>query len=173
MSMSRVFNLLKVGIVGAAVAGAIWTHSPDAEQHVRRWEGEVRQSYADPYWGWKVPTVCVGNTKHARKGFTATAEQCQQYLKEDLAVAGSALRRSLEPHGVRLTQGEVDAYTSFILNLGETKWKKSTSVYGRLLAGDHKGACAGLKLYVYSNKQYSRGLAYRRTAEYKLCMKDL
>lgn len=44
-------------------------------------EGVVLHSYADPVWGWKVPTACAGETgPHIQKGMTFTMDECMAML---------------------------------------------------------------------------------------------
>lgn len=131
----------------------------------------IQKAYPDPYYGWKVGTICYGHTKGVTKGSTATMEQCKQYLQEDTAKHCKIVYDALLPTGILLTQGEQDAYCSFAYNLGQ--FKNTPSVYGRLIQGDHYGACAGLLKYTYSNGKYSQGLANRRASEYKLCISNL
>lgn len=156
----------------AAVGIGIYTMSELGTVSIQQHEGVVYNAYPDPYYGWQVPTICTGHTKHAKKGLTVTEAQCKEWLKEDLAEATAILNRDIKPYNITLTQGEADAYISFIFNMGP-KWKNTPSVFGRLRAGDHIGACKGLLKYTYSNGKYSRGLANRRQAEYKLCIRDL
>ena len=134
-------------------------------------EGLVYQAYPDPYYGWKVPTICYGHTKGVKRGDTATQEQCDAFLREDAEKHCKLVYDALVGTGVTLTQVEQDAYCSFAYNMG--RFKNTPSVYGRLINGDHWGACEGLLKYTYSNGQYSKGLYNRRVNEYRICTKDL
>ena len=131
----------------------------------------VQKAYADPYYGWRIATICYGHTAGVKKGDTATLAQCDQFLREDVDRHCALVYDALLPHGIWLTQGEQDAYCSFAYNLG--KFKGTDSVYGRLLKQDDWGACMGLLKYSYSNGVFSRGLWERRYAEYNLCISQL
>lgn len=161
-----------LAVAGAAVAAAItWDVSDRVVQMVAQHESVVHVAYADPYYGWKLPTICYGHTKGVKRGDTATQEVCEAWLKEDLDEAVGKLKKALAPYNVSLTQGEIDAYTSFIYNLG--RFTNTPSVMGRLIKGDRIGACQGLLLYTYSNGIYSKGLANRREVEYRVCISEI
>jgi lysozyme len=162
--------------VGASVALVV-AMSPAGYQMLKSHEGlgqpgaQVQQAYADPYYGWKLATICYGHTASVKRGDTATMAQCEAYLREDVDQHCALVYDALMPLGVWLTQGEQDAYCSLAYNLG--KFKGTDSVYGRLLKHDDWGACMGLLKYYYSNGQPSRGLWNRRYVEYNLCISQL
>ena len=131
----------------------------------------TQQAYADPYYGWRVATICYGHTKGVKKGDTAGLGQCEEFLRSDVASHCKLVYDALIPHNILLTQGEQDAYCSFAFNLG--KFKGTDSVYGRLIKGDDWGACMGLLRYTQSAGKFSRGLWNRRYAEYNLCINQL
>jgi lysozyme len=134
-----------------------------------RSEGKVNHAYADPAHGWRVPTICYGHTKGVKRGHTASDAQCATWLKEDLDEAAEGVLRAT---GVPLTQGELDAYTDFVFNLGIGNFQKSTLL--RLLkAGDRVGACNQLIRWDYANGIKLKGLTIRREAERKLCLSQL
>jgi lysozyme len=72
-------------------------------------------AYPDPGYGWKIPTICSGRTLGVKQGDTATREQCQTYLKEDLERSAQAVRRCVR---VPITQDQFDALVSFQFNTG-------------------------------------------------------
>lgn len=72
-------------------------------------------AYADPGYGWKLPTICNGHTRGVKKGDTATKEQCIAFLKEDLELASRGVVKCVK---VKITQGQFDALTSFNFNTG-------------------------------------------------------
>ena len=144
--------------VSAAGVGMIATH-----------EGKVNKTYADPAHGWAVPTVCYGHTSTATRGRWYSDEQCLDLLEKDVAQAYGHLRR-LAP--VPLTQGETDAYTSFLFNAGPGNFEKST-MRRKLLAGDRVGACREFGRWVYAGGKKLKGLVTRRAEEQALCLRDL
>jgi lysozyme len=132
-------------------------------------EGKVNYAYADPAHGWRVPTICYGHTKGVRRGQTASDAQCATWLKEDLTEAADGV---LRVSGVPLSQGELDAYTDFVFNVGIGNFQKST-LLKKLKAGDRVGACNQLTRWDFANGIRLRGLTIRREAERKLCLSQL
>lgn len=163
--------------VGGAVLALTVAMSPAGYRALKSHEGlgqpgaPVQKAYADPYYGWRIATICYGHTSGVKQGDTATMAQCDQFLREDVARHCTLVYDALMPHGIWLTQGEQDAYCSFAYNLG--KFKGTDSVYGRLLKQDDWGACMGLLKYYYSDGKPSRGLWNRRYAEYNMCISQL
>ncbi len=162
---------------GAATIALVVAMSPAGYQMLKSHEGlgqpgaSVQKAYADPYYGWRIATICYGHTARVKRGDTATMAQCDQYLREDVVKHCALVYDALFPTGIWLTQGEQGAYCSFAYNLG--KFKGTDSVYGRLLKHDDWDACMGLLKYYYSNGVPSRGLWNRRYAEYNLCINQL
>ena len=162
---------------GAATIALVVAMSPVGYQMLKSHEGlgqpgaTVQKAYADPYYGWRIATICYGHTSGVKQGDTATMAQCEQFLKRDVTRHCALVYDALLPHGIWLTQGEQDAYCSFAYNLG--KFKGTDSVYGRLLKQDDWGACMGLLKYYYSDGQPSRGLWNRRYADYNVCISQL
>lgn len=162
----------KTGVVALTVA-----LSPIGFKLVETREGlgqpgqTVQRAYADPYLGWKTPTICYGRTQNVKPGDTATLAQCKEWLKQDVVKHCSIVYEALVPLNIWLTQGEQDAYCSFAYNTG--MFKDTASIYGRLLKQDDWGACMGLLKYYYSNGQPSRGLWNRRYEEYNECISML
>lgn len=136
---------------------------------IQGFEGKVNQTYADPAHGWAVPTVCVGHTKTAVRGQWRSDKECLELLKEDAAeAAGHVLRLSKVP----LTQGELDAYTSFTFNVGPTNLQSST-LLRKLNAEDRVGACNELSRWTRANGTVLPGLVKRRAEEKALCLRDI
>lgn len=132
------------------------------------YEGIHNKAYPDPVHGWAVPTICVGHTRTAQAGQWRSDQECLDLLRED-AEAASAVVLSA---GVPLTQGELDAYISFVFNVGEGNWKSST-LLRKLQAGDHHGACKELVRWTRANGIVLDGLVKRRAQEYATCVRDL
>lgn len=136
---------------------------------VARSEGKVNTAYADPAHGWRVPTICYGHTRGVKRGQTASDHQCLVWLKEDLKEAADGVLRVT---GVPLTQGELDAYTDFVFNIGIGNFQKST-LLRKLKAGDRIGACNELTRWDFANGVRLRGLTIRREAARKICLTEL
>ena len=139
---------------------------------VQKHEGTELKAYADPAYGWSMPTICSGHTKDVKRGDVATPELCTQYLLEDLADAVGFLTWSLP--GVPLTQGEVNGYTSLVFNLKRQSWLNSTARKELLKKdGDRYAACLYAMRFNRGNGKVLRGLDYRRYDEYNDCISYL
>lgn len=166
------WNKTKTGIAALVVA-----LSPAGFLLVETREGlgqpgkSVQKAYADPYLGWRTPTICYGRTYNVKQGDTATLEQCKKWLEQDVVKHCEIVYKALVPLNIWLTQGEQDAYCSFAYNTG--RFKNTDSIYGRLVEQDDWGACMGLLKYYYSDGQPSRGLWNRRYEEYNECIHQL
>lgn len=157
-SRQQLIATLTAGAVSAAGLSLIAKH-----------EGWVNQTYADPANGWAVPTVCVGHTTTAKRGEWKSDAQCLALLQQDARVAYRDVQRLLP--GPK-TQGEVDAYTSFVFNVGASKVEHST-LRRLFLSGDRASACRQMLRWVYAGGKKLRGLEARRTEEAALCLRDL
>lgn len=161
--------ILLATATAAAVLGASYNGGTGTDMLVKH-EALVTRAYPDPAYGWAVPTICVGHTRTARRGMVASKEQCRDLLAGDV---DNALR---ELHGllgdVKLTEGELLAYVSFVFNVGPTKLRNSTWLR-KFRAGDRVGACEELNRWVYSNGAKLRGLVIRRADESLVCLRDL
>ena len=153
-----------------ALAG-LYSTSQRGLNNIKAHEGVSYTAYQDPYYGWSVPTICYGHTRYAKRGLRVTQEQCDEWLKLDLSDAEAKVHAATDKKGILITQGEFDAYVSLVFNLGHLEG--TPSVYGRLVKGDHWGACMGILKYYYSNNKPSSGLWKRRYAEYNQCISQL
>jgi len=95
--------------------------SEEGRTLIKRYEGVRLEAYLCPAGIW---TIGVGHTGGGvTKGMKITMEQAEHFLTEDLFVAEGAVRRLVE---VPLKQNQFDALVSFVFNLGEGNFKKST-----------------------------------------------
>lgn len=134
---------------------------------LKRFEGLRLKAYQDIGGVW---TIGYGHTSAAggmkvNKGLTITNEQAEQLLKSDLErMTYPVIRRLVK---VPLTQGQFDALSSFIYNLGEGQVSSSTLL--RLLNnGDYIGASNEFGRWVYANSVKLDGLVRRRNDEREL-----
>lgn len=171
-------KLLSLGVASAVAVSAGYLVAP--------LEGKSNTAYKDMVG---IPTICYGQTKGVKLGDYKTDEECEKDLAEDLAKYNTTMKKNVK---VPLKDYEEVAYTSFIWNIGETKWNSST-LLKKLNAGDSLGACKELLRwnkatfnkrtadvqikngeYCSTNKDGSyscsvKGLTNRRVAEYSVC----
>jgi lysozyme len=130
---------------------------------VRQFEGCRLQAYLCPAG---VPTIGVGHTRGVKLGERCSQEQADLWLTQDLDDAGAAVASLVK---VPLTQGQFDALTSFVFNLGIRRLAESTLLI-LLNKRDYHGAAAQFSRWVRSDGQVLDGLVRRRAAEAKLFM---
>ena len=76
-----------------------------------------------------IATIGYGHTKDVRIGMSITQKQAEEFLKSDI----KPVERILNGMGVNYTQNQFDALTSWIFNLGEGNFKKST-MYKKIIS---------------------------------------
>jgi lysozyme len=125
---------------------------------VKASEGLRLAAYQDDDGNW---TIGYGHTDGVHAGMQITAAQADEFLAADLATAGRWVGILVT---VPLTQGQFDALTDFVFNLGQERLRNST--LRRLLNGGHYDA-AGLqfKFWNLSGGKVDEGLVRRRAAE--------
>lgn len=126
---------------------------------IKGYEGEKLKAYRDTGG---VLTIGVGHTgPEVVEGLVIDRLQSFIWLKEDLVEAEDAVNRLVK---VALTQNQFDALASFVFNLGEGNFSKST-LLKKLNVGDYDGARNEFKRWVYDNGKIQPGLVKRRYAE--------
>ena len=130
---------------------------------VRQFEGCRLQAYLCPAG---VATIGVGHTRGVKLGDRCSQEQADLWLTQDLEDAGAAVASMVK---VPLTQGQFDALTSFVFNLGARRLAESTLLI-LLNKRDYHGAAAQFSRWVHSDGKVLDGLVRRRAAEAKLFM---
>lgn len=141
------------GGVTAVVLAAAATFSPTKQglEPVKQAEGLRTAAYLDPVG---IPTICYGSTKGVRLGQTKTVAGCEELLLQDAEVAARGVRR-LVKHD--LTQAQFDALVSFVFNVGEGNFARSTMLT-KINAGDCYGAAAEFPKWIYSKGKIMPGL---------------
>lgn len=145
-----------VAKVGVGVAALLLAAVP-------LFEGTVLKTYRDPIG---IITSCTGHTgPELKMGQTFTKAQCDEQLAGDLLKHADDLRCVRQP----ISDHEKAAYISFAFNVGAGQFCGSTLVK-KLNAGNHYGACAELKKWVYAGGKKLPGLETRRLAEFNMCI---
>jgi len=86
---------------------------------IKNFEGCKLYAYRDSVG---VLTIGWGNTSHAKAGMAITQQQADVFLKEDI----KPIETLLNGMCINYTQNQFDALTSFIFNLGQGNFNKST-----------------------------------------------
>lgn len=139
-------------------------------------EGEVRRTYVDTLGRGTPLTYCYGETSGAVAGRTYTHEQCLEALRTSAMAHAQDVARCLPP---KLPDATAAAFYDFGYNAGAATFCNS-SMARKARAGDLRGACAALSLYVMTNHKDCRiaanrcgGIVRRRQAERELCERGL
>lgn len=132
------------------------------EQLIKEWEALRLEAYKPtPNDVW---TIGWGHTATAKPGMTITKAQAQKLFEKDTAWAVNAVNREVN---VGLNQNQFDALVSFVFNIGETAFRKST-LLRKLNAGDYEGAANEFPRWNKQAGKVLRGLVRRRAHEQEL-----
>lgn len=150
------FRIKAIGLAaGAAMTMAI--------PFVAHFEGFREAAYIDPTG---TPTICYGHTRGVVIGQVKSKAECDILLSMEIERGFRILDKYTD---TPLTTEQRVAFASFIYNVGEGNFRRST-LLKKLNAGDIHGACNELPRWVYSKGKKLPGLIRRRKAERKLCL---
>ncbi len=135
---------------------------------IKRFEGFRADAYLDPIG---IPTIGYGHIKgvtkrDVRNHRTITEAQAEQFLREDLAVAETAVERLIS---VLLNENQFSALVSFTFNLGAGSLQSST-LRRKLNRGDYDAVPAEMARWTKAGGRTLAGLVRRRGAEGDLFM---
>ena len=128
---------------------------------IRKYEGCRLEAYLDSVG---IPTIGYGHTAGVKIGDTCTQEQADEWLRTDVQAAVRCVAQSVT--GV-LTQGQIDALTSFVFNLGCGALRGST-LLRKLNAGEDDAAAQQFLKWDHAGGKVVAGLSARREAEMEL-----
>ena len=86
---------------------------------IKKFEGCKLYAYRDSVG---VATIGYGHIKGVKMGMSITQQQAETFLKEDI----KPVETFLNGMGINYTQGQFDALTSWVFNLGQGNFKSST-----------------------------------------------
>jgi lysozyme len=124
---------------------------------IKSFEGLELKAYKDSVG---VTTIGYGHTRTAKMGQAITEAQAEALLRSDLAWVEAAVNKLAK----NPSQDQFDAMVSFVFNLGETNFAKST-LLKKHNAGDFKGAKAEFIRWNKAGGKVLKGLTRRREAE--------
>lgn len=140
----------------------------EAVELIKRYEGLRLKAYKDSEGNW---TIGWGHTSdqnlEVREGLEITHEQAEEILRIDIDEAAAAVDRLVR---VPLARHQRDALVSFVFNIGEGQFKRST-LLRKLNAADYDAVPAQIKRWVYGKHPITHqkvvlpGLERRRAAE--------
>lgn len=136
------------------------TPSPACLDLIRQYEGCKLKPYRCPAG---VLTIGFGHTGNVCEGQAITQAQADALLQKDATAAGEAVTRLAGS----CTQGQFDALTDFVFNLGSGALAGSTLLH-KHKAGDFAGAAAEFGKWVHAGSTILPGLVKRRASEVHL-----
>ena len=110
-----------------------------------------------------VPTIGYGHTKDVRMGDRISEYWAKELLRDDIEVA----EQQVKELGVARTEGQLDALTSFVFNLGIGRLKESTLLRVIREGGSKQQIRKEFKRWVYAGGKQLPGLVTRREWEAK------
>lgn len=131
------------------------------------WEGLRLSAYRDPIG---VPTICYGATLGVKMGQTATKEECERRLQEDLQKHWNALKPCLTRE-IPFTAAVAALDLAF--NVGSEKVCRSTFVRLINAGAPPEVYCQELDKWVFAGGQKLRGLVKRREAFKQICLGNM
>lgn len=136
----------------------------EALELIKKSEGLRLYAYLDAVGVW---TIGYGHTSAAGdplvyKGMRISKEEAEEILRNDLErIYIPAVTRNVK---VPLNPNQLGALVSFVYNLGEGNFKKST-LLKKLNKGDYKGAASEFPKWNKAGGKILKGLVIRRDAE--------
>lgn len=135
--------------------------SQNAIKLTKAFEGLRLESYSDPSTGGAPWTIGYGRAHGVKPGERCTVEQAEAWLIEDLTAAAEGVRSLVK---APLTQGQLDALTDFVFNLGKDRLAHST-LLKLLNQRNYQGAAAQFPMWCMAGGVVLPGLVKRRAAE--------
>lgn len=137
-------------------------------------EGIVLRSYADPVWGWKVPTACAGDTgPHIQPGMTFTLDQCMEMMGKRHRATWDHLELCLSRD---ITAHRAIAFLSLADNVGVNAVCNSTMVRLHNKGADDQQVCDQFRRWTFAAGLDCRvsskcaGIVTRRERERDVCL---
>lgn len=136
---------------------------------IRQAEGFRAAAYKDTGGVW---TIGFGTIKYpdgtaVKKGDTCTHAQAEEWLKNDCKWVDACLDKYIKS---KVTQNQFDALSSFVYNVGETAFVKSTMLT-LLNQSNYVAAANQFDRWVFDNGKRVQGLVNRRATEKQLFLK--
>lgn len=135
--------------------------SERGKELIKSFEGLRLQSYQCLAGIW---TIGYGHTKNVSRDDVITRETAEHYFNESILQKEQIVKKFVT---VSLNQQQFDALVSFVFNLGEGNFRRSTLLQ-KINQNDFAGASQEFKRWIYANGKQAPGLLRRRKAEEQL-----
>ncbi|ENX01026.1 hypothetical protein F899_01659 [Acinetobacter sp. CIP 101934] len=152
----------------AGVTGQ-WDISEAGYDLIREFEGFKDHAYLDTGGVWTIGygTIKYPNGTRVRQGDKCTRVQAEIWLKNDCKWVDACLDKYVK---AKVSQNQFNAMASFVYNIGETAFAKSTFLT-LLNQGNKSGAASQFDRWVFDNSKRVQGLVNRRAKEKALFLK--
>ncbi|MFC6628571.1 lysozyme [Acinetobacter beijerinckii] len=143
--------------------------SENGYQLIREFEGFRAQAYLDTGGVWTIGygTIKYPNGVRVKKGDTCTQGQAEVWLKNDCAWVDACLDKYVK---ATINQNQFDALASFVYNVGESAFIKSTMLTF-INKGELQNSATQFDRWIFDNGKKIDGLANRRAKEKALFLK--
>lgn len=140
-----------------------WDISEKGYALIRDMEGFRGEAYLDTGGVWTIGfgTIKYPDGSRVRKGDVCTRGQAEVWLKNDSAWVDACLDRSIK---TKISQNQFDALASFVYNIGETAFTKSTMLT-LINQKNLTGATNQFDRWIFDNGKRIQGLVNRRIKE--------
>ena len=131
---------------------------------IKKFEGLKLKAYKDSAGIWTIGygTIRYPNGKPVRQGDTCTQAQANEYMKHDCRWVEATLDKHIK--NARLNQNQFDALASFVYNVGENAFAKSTML-SLINKNNLTSAASQFDRWVNAGGRRIQGLVNRRNSE--------
>lgn len=139
----------------------LMTTSQAGRDLIKKYEGLRLKAYKCPAGVW---TVGYGHTRGVTSSTEISQSMADLFLQDDIR----PLERYINKLGINFRQGQFDALVSFMFNLGEGNFNKSTLKKKILAGGNDDDIAAEFKKWNKAGGKVLDGLTKRREEEAEL-----
>lgn len=139
----------------------LMTTSQAGRDLIKKYEGLRLKAYKCPAGVW---TVGYGHTRGVTSSTEISQSMADLFLQDDIR----PLERYINKLGINFRQGQFDALVSFMFNLGEGNFNKSTLKKKILAGGNDENIAAEFKKWNKAGGKVLDGLTKRREEEAEL-----
>lgn len=142
----------------------LMTTSQAGRDLIKKYEGLRLKAYKCPAGVW---TVGYGHTRGVTSSTEISQSMADLFLLDDIR----PLERHINKLGINFRQGQFDAIVSFLFNLGEGNFNKSTLKKKILAGGNDEDIAAEFKKWNKAGGKVLDGLTKRREEEAEMWLR--
>jgi lysozyme len=142
----------------------LMTTSQAGRDLIKKYEGLRLKAYKCPAGVW---TVGYGHTRGVTSSTEISQSMADLFLQDDIR----PLERYINKLGINFRQGQFDAIVSFLFNLGEGNFNKSTLKKKILAGGNDEDIAAEFKKWNKAGGKVLDGLTKRREEEAEMWLR--